>query len=39
MSSFPIIGRINQTLSEHDIFKKAHPSQQPDCPEDMRDKV
>ncbi|KAF9385946.1 Glutathione S-transferase zeta-1 [Mortierella sp. AD011] len=36
MTAFPIISRINNTLSELPEFKAAHPSQQIDCPADLR---
>ena len=36
MSQFPVISRIDESLSELEAFKAAHPSQQPDCPEDLR---
>ncbi|KAF9434131.1 Glutathione S-transferase zeta-1 [Entomortierella beljakovae] len=36
MTAFPIISRINTTLSELAEFKAAHPSQQIDCPADLR---
>ncbi|KAF9999182.1 Glutathione S-transferase zeta-1 [Entomortierella chlamydospora] len=36
MTAFPIISRINSTLSELPEFKAAHPSQQIDCPADLR---
>ena len=36
MSAFPVISRIQSTLSELEAFKKAHPSQQPDCPPDLK---
>ena len=36
MSQFPVISRIHESLSELEAFMAAHPSQQPDCPEDLR---
>ncbi|XP_071962156.1 maleylacetoacetate isomerase-like [Antedon mediterranea] len=36
MSKFPIISRVNAALIELPEFKAAHPSKQPDCPEDLR---
>ncbi|KAF9323995.1 Glutathione S-transferase zeta-1 [Linnemannia elongata] len=36
MSAFPIISRVNATLSDLPEFKAAHPSQQIDCPADLR---
>ena len=36
MSEFPIISRIEEELSKHEAFQKAHPTQQPDCPEELR---
>jgi len=36
LSNFPTIQRINDSLIKLDAFKVSHPSQQPDCPEDMR---
>ena len=38
MSAYPTINRIHEALSELEAFKKAHPSQQPDCPAELRDK-
>lgn len=32
MSAYPTISRIHAALSELEAFKKADPSQQPDCP-------
>lgn len=36
MSNYPIISRINESLCELDAFKVASPSQQPDCPPELR---
>lgn len=36
LEEFPIITRINATLIELEPFKKADPSNQPDCPEDLK---
>ncbi|XP_022093063.1 maleylacetoacetate isomerase-like [Acanthaster planci] len=36
MSNYPIISRINAALLELDAFSVAHPSKQPDCPDDLR---
>ncbi|KAG0057636.1 Glutathione S-transferase zeta-1 [Gryganskiella cystojenkinii] len=36
MSAYPITMRINKTLSEIPEFKAAHPSQQIDCPPELR---
>ncbi|KAF8980357.1 Glutathione S-transferase zeta-1 [Entomortierella lignicola] len=36
MTAFPIISRINASLSELPEFKAAHPSQQIDCPAELR---
>lgn len=36
MSAFPTIARIADNLKEIDAFKKADPSAQPDCPEDLK---
>jgi maleylacetoacetate isomerase len=36
MSQFPIISRIDAALSDLPEFKKAHPSRQPDTPDDLR---
>ena len=36
MSQFPVIARINETLLQIDEFKASHPSQQPDCPAELR---
>ena len=38
MSSFPLISKINEELSKIEEFKQAHPSVQPDCPENLRQK-
>ncbi|KAL9953228.1 hypothetical protein ACROYT_G040608 [Oculina patagonica] len=37
MSQFPIISRIHEDLTKLEAFKAAHPSKQPDCPEEMRE--
>lgn len=37
MSQFPVISRIHDTLAQVDAFKEAHPSRQPDCPEELRE--
>ncbi|XP_065058738.1 maleylacetoacetate isomerase-like isoform X1 [Rhopilema esculentum] len=36
MSRFPTIARINDELSKLEPFQVSHPSQQPDCPEELR---
>lgn len=36
MSQFPIINRIHEELSSLESFKAAHPSKQPDCPDDLK---
>eukprot|EP00055_Hartaetosiga_balthica_P007056 m.23775 g.23775 ORF g.23775 m.23775 type:complete len:218 (+) comp5583_c0_seq1:128-781(+) len=36
MSKYPTIQRIAGTLSELDAFAKAHPTKQPDCPEELQ---
>jgi len=36
MSRFPIISRINEELSQLEPFIKSHPSNQPDCPEELK---
>lgn len=36
MTNFPIISRIDAALNNLEAFKIAHPSQQPDCPDEMR---
>ncbi|XP_077995663.1 maleylacetoacetate isomerase-like isoform X2 [Glandiceps talaboti] len=36
MSQFPTISRINDALSQLDAFKTSHPSNQPDCPDDVK---
>lgn len=36
MSKYPIITRINNTLSTLPEFQAADPFHQPDCPEDLR---
>ncbi|KAG1543772.1 hypothetical protein G6F51_006473 [Rhizopus arrhizus] len=33
MTQFPILSRLNESLSELPAFKRAHPSSQPDCPQ------
>ena len=38
MSSFPLISKINEELSKIEEFKQGHPSVQPDCPENLRQK-
>ncbi|KAJ7358921.1 Glutathione S-transferase zeta-1 [Desmophyllum pertusum] len=37
MSQFPIISRIHEDLNKLEAFKAAHPSKQPDCPDEMRE--
>ncbi|XP_064600343.1 maleylacetoacetate isomerase-like [Liolophura sinensis] len=36
MSKFPTISRVHDELAKLEAFKKAHPSQQPDCPDDQK---
>ncbi|KAK8746927.1 hypothetical protein OTU49_016902, partial [Cherax quadricarinatus] len=36
MAPFPTIRRVYDALAELDPFKAAHPSNQPDCPEEMK---
>jgi len=36
MSQFPIINKIHEELVKLPAFQAAHPSKQPDCPEDLR---
>ena len=36
MSSFPTISRINQTLNGLEAFQQASPTQQPDCPPELK---
>ncbi|XP_042876336.1 probable maleylacetoacetate isomerase 2 isoform X2 [Penaeus japonicus] len=36
MAAFPVISRVHDALVSLDAFKAAHPSQQPDCPEDLK---
>lgn len=36
LEKFPHITRINAYLESLEEFKKAHPSQQPDCPDDLK---
>ena len=36
MDQFPIISKLNETLSLRPEFQAAHPSQQPDCPIELR---
>jgi len=36
MSAFPTITRVHEALITLDAFKAAHPSNQPDCPEDAK---
>ncbi|XP_071548584.1 probable maleylacetoacetate isomerase 2 isoform X1 [Panulirus ornatus] len=36
MTQFPIITRVHEALVNLEAFKAAHPSNQPDCPEDLK---
>jgi len=36
MSQFPTINKVHEELIKLDAFKSAHPSKQPDCPEDLK---
>jgi hypothetical protein len=36
MSKYPHIDRIDRALNALEAFKKAHPNEQPDCPEDQK---
>ena len=36
MSAYPTISRIEAALSELEAFKKAQPTQQPDCPPELK---
>lgn len=36
MARFPIISRVEQELAKLDAFKTSHPSNQPDCPEELK---
>ncbi|XP_064624073.1 probable maleylacetoacetate isomerase 2 [Lineus longissimus] len=36
MSKFPVILRVHAELEQLEAFKAAHPSRQPDCPEDLK---
>jgi maleylacetoacetate isomerase len=36
ISNFPNINRINETLIGLEAFKKSSPSEQPDCPPELR---
>ncbi|ESO91951.1 hypothetical protein LOTGIDRAFT_121608 [Lottia gigantea] len=36
MAEFPVISRINEDLGKIEAFKLAQPSQQPDCPSDLK---
>ncbi|XP_064106117.1 maleylacetoacetate isomerase-like isoform X1 [Macrobrachium nipponense] len=36
MSAFPTISRIHDALTSLEAFQAAHPSKQPDCPEDLK---
>ena len=36
MTKFPIISRLEQHLSSLPQFVKAHPTQQPDCPDELK---
>merc|ERR1712183_160393 len=36
MTQFPTISKVHEELINLDAFKAAHPSKQPDCPEDLR---
>ncbi|KAL5283941.1 GSTZ1 family protein [Megaselia abdita] len=35
VSSYPTIARIDKALQDHEAFRKAHPSQQPDFPKEV----
>lgn len=39
MEQFPTIRRIHDDLVVLEAFKVSDPSQQPDCPEDMKNKT
>ena len=36
MSEFPIIEKLNENLSSRPEFMAAHPTQQPDCPPELK---
>ena len=36
MSKYPVASKINGALMQLEAFKAAHPSQQPDCPDEMK---
>jgi len=36
MSQFPTITRLEQYLSTLSVFSAAHPTQQPDCPDELK---
>ena len=36
MSQFPIIQKLNESLSSRPEFMAAHPTQQPDCPQELK---
>jgi maleylacetoacetate isomerase len=36
MSQFPFITRICEELQKLEAFQKAEPSNQPDCPEELK---
>lgn len=36
LENYPIISRIGEALDQLPEFQAAHPSKQPDCPEELR---
>jgi len=38
MEKYPVISRIEERLRAHPAFIAAHPTRQPDCPPELRDK-
>lgn len=36
MAAFPTISRVHDALSSLETFKAAHPTNQPDCPDDLK---
>ena len=36
MSTYPIISKIHEALSELEAFKQSHPLNQPDCPPELK---
>ena len=39
LTNYPLIISIEEKLNKNDAFKAAHPSQQPDCPDEEKEKA